>query len=114
MRFILIGFTQDLGVRVFAFEGIGEDQIRTEFLVKADLALTRRYGIRLQELPLMCRGLLERRNEGEEERMLAFTEDEMCLYARQRAAARDAAAQKRKAGRPPGVDIGAAWRGHHP
>jgi hypothetical protein len=74
MRFILIGFMQDLGFRVFAFEGIGEDKIRTEFLVKADLNLTRRYGITLQELPLMCRGLLERRNEGEEERMLTFTE----------------------------------------
>jgi hypothetical protein len=61
MQFILIGFTQDLGFRVFAFEGMGKDQIRTGFLVKADLALTRRYGIPLQELPLMCRELLERR-----------------------------------------------------
>jgi hypothetical protein len=114
MQFILIGFTQDLGFRVFTFEGMGKDQLRTEFLVKADLALTRRYDIPLQELPLMCRGLLERRNEGEEKRTLTFTEDEMCLYARQRAAEREAAAQKRKARRPPSMNIGAAWRGHHP
>jgi hypothetical protein len=67
-------------------------------LVKADLALTRSYGIPLQELPLMRRGLLER-NEGEEQGTFTFTEDEMCLYVRQRVMARDAAAQNRKARR---------------
>lgn len=55
MQYILTGFTQEMGFRVFAFERIGDDRLRTKFTVKADLALIRRYGIRLQDLPLMCR-----------------------------------------------------------
>jgi len=82
MQFILTGFTQDMGFRVFAFERMGEDRIRTKYTVRADLALILRYGIRLQELPLLCRGLLERRENGEEASTLTFTEDEMCLYAK--------------------------------
>jgi hypothetical protein len=110
MAFTLIGFAQDKGFRVFAFERRGEDRIRTKFMVRADLTLARKYGIRLQELALVCRGVLERRNEGEE-RTLTFTEDEMCLYAKDCAAARDAAAQKRKPPRrPPNENAGAAWR----
>src|ERR1700674_5358916 len=80
MQFILTGFTQDTGFRVFAFERVGED--RTKYTVRADLALVLRYGIRLQELPLLCRSLLERRDNGEETSALTFTEDEMCLYAK--------------------------------
>jgi hypothetical protein len=95
MQFILTGFTQDMGFRVFAFEGTGEDRIRTKFTVRADLSLIRTYGIRLQELPLMCRGILERRPEGEEARALIFTEDEMSVFAKNNLAAKDAAALKR-------------------
>lgn len=45
MQFILTVFTEKLGLRVFAFERMGEDRIRTRCTVRADLALTRRYGI---------------------------------------------------------------------
>jgi hypothetical protein len=115
MQYVLTGFTQELGFRVFAFEGIGEDRLRTKFTVKADLSLIRRYGIRLQELPLMCRGLLDRRTGAEEIRTLIFTEDEMSLYERNSLAAREAAAQKRKPPRrPPSENIGAAWRAPQP
>ncbi len=111
MQFVLTGFTHDMGFRVFAFDRIGEDRIRTRFTVRTDLALIRRYGIRLQDLPLMCRGILEQGNEDEENRTLTFTEDAMCLHAKNSAAARDAAAQKRKAPRrPPSENVGAAWR----
>ena len=41
MQFVLTGFTQDLGCRVFAFEGIAVDRMRTPFTVRADLALIR-------------------------------------------------------------------------
>jgi hypothetical protein len=95
MQFILTGFTQDMGFRVFAFEGTGEDRIRTKFTVRADLGLIRTYGIRLQELPLMCRGILERQPEGEETRALIFTENEMSVHAKNNLAAKDAAALKR-------------------
>jgi len=115
MQYILTGFTQDMGFRVFAFERIGEDRLRTKFTVRADLALIRRYGIRIQDLPLMCRGLLDRCNEAEEKRTLVFTEDEKGVYERNSLAAREAAASKRKPPRrPPSENIGAAWRAPQP
>jgi len=112
MQFILTGFTQELGFRVFAFERMGEDRIRTQWTVRADLALSRRYGIRLQELPLMCRGLLERGDDAEETRAVIFSEELMRTCADERAAAKEGAANRRKAPRRPVVENpGAAWRG---
>ncbi|MGH9695156.1 MAG: hypothetical protein ACRD5Z_13480, partial [Bryobacteraceae bacterium] len=97
--------------RVFAFEGTAADRTRNEYTVRADLALTRKYGIRVQELPLLCRGLLERGGEGEQASTVTFTEEEMRLHARSCADARDAAAQKRKTTRrPPTNQIGSGWR----
>ena len=95
MQFILTGFTQNTGFRVFAFERIGADRTRTPFTVRTDLELIRKYGIRVQELPLLCRGFLERRDETEQERAWIFTEDEMRLYASNCAAERDAAQKKK-------------------
>lgn len=115
MQFILTGFTQDMGFRVFAFERTSEDRVRTRYTVRADLALIRRYGIRVQELPLLCRSLLERRDSGDQPRALTFTEDEMSLHAKDCAMAREAAAQKRKPPRrPPSENVGNAWRGQQP
>jgi hypothetical protein len=115
MQFILTGFTQDMAFRVFAFERMGLDRVRTKYAVKADLALVRRYGIQVQELPLLCRNLLMRTDDAEADHTFTFTEDDMCLHAKDRAAARDAAAQKRKPPRRPASEnVGAAWRGHHP
>ena len=81
MQFILMGFNQETDFRTFAFQGIASDRTRTDFTVRADLALTRKYGIRVQELPLLCRRLLERDDTGEEKRTLTFTEDDMRLHA---------------------------------
>lgn len=115
MQFILAGFKQDVGFRVFAFQRVGADRALTEFTVRADLALSRRYGIQVQELPLLCRRLLEQRGEDEATRELTFTEAEMCVYATDCATARAAAAQKRKPPRRPiSENIGAAWRGPQP
>jgi hypothetical protein len=121
MQFVLTGFTQDIGFRVFAFERMGVDRVRTKMTVRADLALIRRYGIQVQELPLLCRNLLER-TDGEagsdgaaEPHALIYSEDEMSLHAKGCAAAKAAAAQRKKpVRRPPSENIGAAWRGHHP
>lgn len=120
MQFILTGFTQDTGFRVFAFEGVAIGQIRTVFTVRADLALSRRYGIAMQELPLLCRSLLDRQDEGAEhavteQHALTFTEEQMRACADKRAADRALAALKRKAPRRPVVEnAGAAWRGPQP
>jgi hypothetical protein len=115
MQFILSGFTQDLGFRVFRFEGVTLDRPRTRtiFTVRADLALIRRYGIQIQELPLLCRALLDGLGDGEETHALIFTEERMRTCANDRAAAKDAAAQKRRPPRkPPRENLGAAWRVH--
>jgi hypothetical protein len=111
MKFILTGFKQDREFRVFAFEGIAPDRVRTQFTVRADLSLSGRYGIRLQELPLMCLAVLERREEGEQENAMTFGEDAMRLHATNRIAARALAAQKKKKpARPATETIGTAWR----
>jgi hypothetical protein len=112
MQFVFTGFTHDMGFRVFGFERMGEDRVRTQCTVKADLALVRRYGIQIQELPLLCRGLLDRREEGGELGSCTFTEEEMRVCADERTAARALAASKRKAPhKPAGENVGAAWRG---
>jgi hypothetical protein len=111
MQFTLIGFSQDTGFRVFAFEGAAAGRIRTEYTVRADLDLIRKYGIRVQELPLLCRRLLERAGEGEQECTATFTEEEMRLHALNCAAARNAAIHKRKSPRtPPTHPTGSNWR----
>ena len=112
MQYILTGFTQDMGFRVFAFERTGLDKVRTNCTVRADLALIRRYGIQIQELPLLCRGLLDRRDEGNPALTLIFTEDEMRAWATERATVREVAANKRRPPRRPATDnSGGAWRG---
>jgi hypothetical protein len=126
--FILTGFRQDMGFRVFAFERRETTRSRVEFTVKADLGLIRRYDIRVQELPLLCRSLLERQDAVEAqqttsisdpepgavnlpERALTFSEDDMRACATDRAAAKTEAARKRKPPRKPtGESPGAAWR----
>src|SRR5438874_11837597 len=110
-QYTITGFTHESGFRVFAFEWVGEDRVRTEYTVRVDLGLIRKYGIRVQELPLLCRGLLERAGEGEQKCTATFTEEEMRLHAHNCAAARDAAIQKRKSPRtPPTHQIGSNWR----
>jgi hypothetical protein len=100
MQFIITGFKQDTIFRVFTFDGVAADRSRTEFTVRTDLALSRSYGIRVQELPLLCRSVLERRDEETQERAFTFTEEDMRLYANGCAAERDAALKKKLMRRP--------------
>ncbi len=111
MQFALTGFKQDTGFRVFAFECTAADRTRTEYTVRADLALTRKYGIQMQDLPLLCRGLLER-HEGGLQHAITFTEEEMCLHAQTCREARNTALLKRKSARLPATtsQTGAGWR----
>ena len=71
MQFMLTGFSELMGFRVFKFEGVAADRSRSAYAVKADMALVRRYGIRLQELPLLCKAVLERWHQSGDKR--AFT-----------------------------------------
>ena len=97
MQFSLIGFRQDTGFRVFTFEGTAADHTRTAYTVRADLALTRKHGIRVQELPLLCREILERAGEVEQQYTATFTEEEMRLHA----AVRNLAVLKKKSSHKP-------------
>ena len=110
MQYILTRFTHEMGFRVFEFEGIGEDRVRTEYKVRADLALIHKYGIRVQELPLLCRGILEGRKEDEAQQTFTYTESDMQRNA-ELCAIRAADAQKKKPPRrSPSENVGAAWR----
>jgi hypothetical protein len=113
-NFVLTGFNQEQEFRVFAFEGVAADWSRMAFTVRTNLALARRYGIRLQELPLLCRAILEHRDEtvdgAEEKRAFTYSEEDMRVFAAS-AAARVEAAKQKKPPRPPVTPSeGAAWR----
>jgi hypothetical protein len=94
MQYVLTGFTQDGGFRVFAFQGIRSDQTRSAFTVRADLSLIRAYEIMVQELPLLCRALLEQTGESAD-RSFTYSEDEMRRHAGIRIADREAVQRKK-------------------
>jgi hypothetical protein len=92
MRFNFIGFRQDGGSRVLTYEALGEDRVRTRFTVRVDLELSRRRGIRLQELPLLCVSVLERRTG--DDRDLTFSDEAMARAVQETAAAQEAEAAR--------------------
>jgi hypothetical protein len=92
MRFTFTGFRPDGNCRVFSYEGIGEDRVRVRFTVRVDLEMSRRYGIRLQELPLLCVSVLEHRTG--DERDLVFTEKAMASFVKDVALAQEAETAK--------------------
>lgn len=96
MQFMLKGFTQDSAFRVFEFDYIAPSQPRTQFTVRADLNLVRLHGIRMQELPLLCRTVLETRGASDEARAFTFTEEKMISYVKECAAAKELATQRKK------------------
>jgi hypothetical protein len=109
MEFVLAGFRQFDNIRRFYFDAVGEDRIRQQITVGADLNLIRRYKIPLQELPLLCRRLLEGQAKIE---TIMFSESDMVRYANKRAAEANALMEKRRAHRPPvSPRAGQAWRG---
>lgn len=101
MEFLLKGFSQQEGFRVFAFQAVGPDKTKSEFTVRAEMAIIRRYGIRVQELPLLCRGLLELRDEAELTRALTFSEGDMRAHAAVSAALQETAQRKRSLHKQP-------------
>jgi hypothetical protein len=95
---------------LYYFDARGESLKRgQQVTVSADLNLIRKYRIPLQELPLLCRRLLEG-HQGIE--MIAFAEPDMVRYVSERAAAQTALMEKRKAHFPKASNrSGQAWRG---
>ena len=111
MQFSLTGFSQSANVRLYAFQGVTNEGMHREFTVGVDLNLARRYAISLQELPLLCRKLLEGQPAAGEVDSLTFSEQEMLGIAERRAEAQREAEQKSKSHRrPPSSNVGQAWR----
>lgn len=77
MEYQFTGFTHNGEFREFAFNGVDDDRTKTAFIVVADLSLSRKYNIAVQELPLLCRRLLEQMPEGSPPQTLTFTEADM-------------------------------------
>jgi hypothetical protein len=103
MEFVLTGFRQTDNIRRFAFERISTDHSRTEFSVSADMTLLTKHKIPLQELPLLCRTLLEEHSGTGPSKAVVFTEGEMLGYAKRRVAAKEEADRKRAQQRTPFV-----------
>jgi len=98
MKFVLAGFRQTENVRLYSFQGIGDDRrTRTEFSVGVDLSLLHKHGIPLQEAPLMCSLLLTSRAGNEQIRSFTFPEDDIRAHAEQRARERAETQTDRKA-----------------
>jgi len=85
MHYILTGFTQELGFRIFEFDRV-QNHERVTYTVRADLALSRKYAIRMQELPLLCRRVLEDCGPAAEQTSITFTEEAMSNHAKNSAA----------------------------
>jgi hypothetical protein len=111
MQFVLKGFRDATGMREFVFDGIKPDRSRDEYTVRTNVALTRQFGIRLQELPLLCRGMLDRLELSEGQRAFTYSEREMGEYASAEAARAAALRNRKPPKRPQNQErLGAAWR----
>lgn len=109
MEFVLVGFDQLNTVRQYHFDAVERDGSRQEVTIEADLGLIRKYGIPLQELPLLCRLLLISRAKIE---ATVFAESDMLQYVNERAAQVEASMKKRSPPHHPvPSQLGQAWRG---
>ena len=111
-QFTLNGFRQVTGFRVFSFDRRVKDGPHETFTVETDLELIHRYRIPLQELPSLCKEVLEQHHHGGEQRVFSLDQDAMRRYA-DCEAARAEIAKNRKTPRRNGSENrrGAAWRG---
>ncbi|HEX3748118.1 MAG TPA: hypothetical protein VHW09_29515 [Bryobacteraceae bacterium] len=110
-QFLLTGFNQSAGVRTYAFEGIADGK-RSHYSVEVQLALIPRYGIRIQDLPLLCREYLQHQVElNDLSASFTFSEGEMRIHSDKLATARSEAEQRKKAPRHLVTpNPGAGWR----
>jgi hypothetical protein len=106
----LVDVHDENGVRQFAFDCIREDRSKMMVNIRADLTMARKYDIRLQELPLICRQFLDRLGEGGLKPDVTVTEDQMAAI---RNAAQSAAEKKPRKPTRPSPGTGQAWRNMH-
>jgi hypothetical protein len=105
VQFTLAGFSQVGDIRHFTFERVTADRTHIQYTVDADLGELRTFRIALQELPLMCRRLLEALPEDTGPRRLNLTKEDMRQHAEAANAVLERAAQRKRtsfSGRKPG------------
>jgi len=110
-QFFLTGFTQAAAIRIYAFEG-RVDATRMDYTVTVDLALISGFGIRIQDLPLLCRELLQQQAQPDENSAVVFTEQRMRSHAEKLAAARHEAEHKKQPRHLASADAAAGWGSH--
>jgi hypothetical protein len=108
MVYIFTGFRQMNAIRQFDFDCVAEDRTRTQVTIGADLALARKHFILMQDLPLLCRRMLETSEDGSRTEPMMLTEANMLAVE---TAIRAAKAEKKPARKPFGANrLGEAWR----
>ena len=111
-QFFLTGFTQAAGIRIYAFQG-RVDASRMDYTVEVDLALIPGYGIRIQDLPLLCREILQQQQaQPDEKSAVVFTEQRMRSHAEKLAAARHEAEHKKQPRHFASAEVPTGWRPH--
>ncbi len=110
-QFLLNGFTQAAGIRIYTFEA-RVDTRRIDYTVEVDLALIHGYGIQIQDLPLLCRDLLQQGTEPDEISAFVFTEQRMRSHAERIAIAREEADRRKKRPKnlPSAPEVETGWR----
>jgi hypothetical protein len=105
VEYVLTNFQQQLNVRRFFFKGTNAARERLEFIVGVDLTSARKYGIPVQELPLLCLRFLEERTDDLQPRGVTFTEAQLADYAKQRAEEKKRSESKRRGHFKPSVKV---------
>lgn len=75
-NYVFTGFKQADTVRHLAFDCVDDDRSKSSVIVHADVTLARKHAILIQDLPLLCRRLLETA-EGATPVSMTFTEANM-------------------------------------
>jgi hypothetical protein len=111
MDFVLAGFEEGDGVRKYHFDCVATNRSKRAISVFADVTLARKHEIRVQELPLLCRRLLQSMEPGSLAATITLTEDHMIAVQQ---VARAAAEKKpHKPPRRPSARAGQQWRNTH-
>lgn len=95
MEYVLTGVEHSGNIRLYAFAEVEHDSRRTGLSVAVDINVLRKYGIPIQELPLLCRFFLKDQRGAGSERDLTYGEAEMIKYATRRDDAARAAEQRK-------------------
>lgn len=107
MEYHLEQFYESDSIRHFVFGCVRPDRSTATVIVRADTKVARKYEIRLQELPVLCRRLLDALPEGSFQPIITLTEEQMIVIQR---TARAAAEKKPHRPPRPSQAAGQAWR----